>query len=52
MLITYHSFYKLSFRFVLALRGIIMDTQLPGEGATRLIEMEEHWRRYPLHFCQ
>lgn len=28
-----------------ALRGIIMDTQLPGEGAARLQEMEEHWRR-------
>lgn len=28
-----------------ALRGIIMDSQLPGEGATRLQEMEEHWRR-------
>ena len=29
-----------------ALRGIIMDSQLPGEGATRLQEMEEHWRRW------
>jgi hypothetical protein len=24
---------------------VISDTQLPGEGAIKLQEMEEHWRR-------